>query len=410
MKRWTLAVLAMLATAWAADRPLTIVVAGPSTPAMVAELERLKSDNHAPLVIVQPSATELAQMAPRLGLAPADLPWVFVGTPEHIALGPGNVPALVRRVKSPATAADLMFARWAQLAQAPVSPDVQLLAEAFVPGKEVVLVAARTTAEADRLAAPLRQKCSVSHISTPQLPILVSGQDHPLLDPQDFLRLGFGDDALPCIGLIQMTQPPPGAGGLFEAGHPGRIVDGLLLRNVGNAEWAGDKILRAWAKASGTTLATDEATPTLEAASATPEVEETIVAGGPPVSVTPTAATPSGPVVTVPAGTSVKIRCLEDIDFKNGTRGTVVLFEAAQDVVVKGQVVIRAGARCDGLMREVEGSQGLLAVEIHYVQMVDGASVKVRGIPIIPVGADSILTRGTEFEVSTDAETTVRPR
>jgi hypothetical protein len=87
--------------------------------------------------------------------------------------------------------------------------------------------------------------------------------------------------------------------------------------------------------------------------------------------------------VTIPDGTRVAVQALEGVSSESAKMGQTIRFEVVRDVMVNGNVVIKAGAPAIGEVLKAEskravGREGTLWVGIRYATAVDGTHVPRR--------------------------------
>lgn len=147
-----------------------------------------------------------------------------------------------------------------------------------------------------------------------------------------------------------------------------------------------------------------------------------MVAGGAPT---------AGPVaaageVKVPDGTEVRLRLLDRLTSASAKVNDRVRFEAVENVMVDGKVVIAQGAQAVGTVFEANpkksfGRSGKLNFTIDAVRAVDGDNIRLRsskenkgdesfgkaGVVTILAGPFGALVRGKDVEIEAGTEYTI---
>ena len=87
-------------------------------------------------------------------------------------------------------------------------------------------------------------------------------------------------------------------------------------------------------------------------------------------------------VVVVPGGTHVPIRILGSVSSSTAKAGDTFQFQAADNVVEHGMIVIRSGAEGQGTIAQVDsaggnGHSGALGLSFDYVYAVDGGKIRL---------------------------------
>ena len=149
------------------------------------------------------------------------------------------------------------------------------------------------------------------------------------------------------------------------------------------------------------------------------------------------AASPSGSEVTLADGTEVTLRLLRAVSSASAKVEERVDFEAANEVVADGVVVIKKGAPAWGKVIQAKrkksfGRSGKLDFTIDYVKAVDGQNLNLRstreikgddsygkaGVVTLLAGPLGFLVKGknveidagTEYTIFLDGDRTIRPR
>lgn len=91
----------------------------------------------------------------------------------------------------------------------------------------------------------------------------------------------------------------------------------------------------------------------------------------------------AGRETTIPDGTEVRLRLLKPISSADVKAEDRIDFEAAEDVIVKGKVVIKKGSAGRGTVVEARkkrsfGRSGKLTFTIDYVKSVDDQNIRLR--------------------------------
>ena len=101
--------------------------------------------------------------------------------------------------------------------------------------------------------------------------------------------------------------------------------------------------------------------------------------------------------LTIPSGTPVTIRIDQDIDSKQFTAGSKVQASVVNDIVVSGQVLIRAGSPCDvnvisSKKAGIVGSPGSITISVNNVKAVDGKNVPITSAVMTEEGKSEVTT------------------
>lgn len=101
--------------------------------------------------------------------------------------------------------------------------------------------------------------------------------------------------------------------------------------------------------------------------------------------------------VTVPAGTPIPLTIDNLISSQTSIAGSQVFATVQRDVIVNGQVVIRSGARCIGIVTNatkagVVGSAGAISISITSVTAIDGTQVPLLHANTSAIGEDKLVT------------------
>ncbi|MBU1652979.1 hypothetical protein KKA00_12205, partial [bacterium] len=85
---------------------------------------------------------------------------------------------------------------------------------------------------------------------------------------------------------------------------------------------------------------------------------------------------------TIPAGTPVFVKIDHEISSKEYSAGSKVPVTVAHDVIVKGQVLIQAGAQCDAVVTSAQkagavGRAGRLTIQVNSVMSVGGTMIPI---------------------------------
>lgn len=146
---------------------------------------------------------------------------------------------------------------------------------------------------------------------------------------------------------------------------------------------------------------------------------------------------------SIPADTLIKIKLVTPLNSEMTKAGDIVKFQAAEDIIYNGKLIIAAGSPGEGIVTKVKGAQnfgrnGEIDVDFQQIQSFDGtnlktflgekakmeiknlayaASASVAGIALLgPVGIvggifvqgkDADLPAGTEAYIQTKEETTI---
>lgn len=146
---------------------------------------------------------------------------------------------------------------------------------------------------------------------------------------------------------------------------------------------------------------------------------------------------------SIPADTLIKIKLVTPLNSETTKAGDIVKFQAAEDIVYNGKLIIAAGSPGEGVVTKVKGAQnfgrnGEIDVDFQQIQSFDGTTLKtflgdkakmeiknlayaagasVAGIALLgPIGIvggifvqgkDIDLPAGTEAYIQTKEETTI---
>ncbi len=88
--------------------------------------------------------------------------------------------------------------------------------------------------------------------------------------------------------------------------------------------------------------------------------------------------------ITVPNGTVIPIRTVQQLSSDQLTLGQQVIFDVAMDVLVEGKPVILAGSTAYGSVQESKDGQmagiaGKLVIALNSVVAVDGTNISISG-------------------------------
>ena len=135
-------------------------------------------------------------------------------------------------------------------------------------------------------------------------------------------------------------------------------------------------------------------------------------------------------------GTIVEVMTTEPINSKTAEEGTTIYLEVADDVEVRGKIVIAAGSIVKGEITEASkakmlGKAGKLDFTIDYVKAIDGTNVRLRSnrsfegknkqggviaaaVLLSPValfvkGKDITIDKGKKFRVYVDKDYKIDP-
>lgn len=103
--------------------------------------------------------------------------------------------------------------------------------------------------------------------------------------------------------------------------------------------------------------------------------------------------------VEIPVGTLVTLSLTKDLSAKEAPVGTTVFLTVTQDVVVKGKVVIKAGATGTATVANSKeagylGTAGQLGITLISVQGVDGTQVPIAGSRMIEAKSSTVESAG----------------
>ena len=84
---------------------------------------------------------------------------------------------------------------------------------------------------------------------------------------------------------------------------------------------------------------------------------------------------------TIPADTLIKIKLVTPLNSETTKAGDVVKFQAAEDIVYNGKLIIAAGSPGEGVVTKVKGAQnfgrnGEIDVDFQQIQSFDGSNIK----------------------------------
>lgn len=134
----------------------------------------------------------------------------------------------------------------------------------------------------------------------------------------------------------------------------------------------------------------------------------------------------SGSALVIPDGTEIRLRLKHPVSSATAQEEDAVILEAADDVIVDGEVVIAAGAEAYGRVTDARprrgfGRRGKLDFTIDVVEAVNGANVPLRterslrggdrytkaGVVTLIAGPFGIFVKGKNVEVPAGAEYTL---
>ena len=207
------------------------------------------SKNHIPIARVP--ATQLRpEDFQRIGFSRESLPVVAlmkVSSSENLEGVWGNPPAIVRNVQAPEVAAQIILCRWAEYASVKLPPGLESVSQIYQPFRIFILNTAKDAETVRKTAEQLAKFKAAERITDKDLPVLSLVYGEGIMTAEDYTRLGFGPDALPAVGLVQMS----------DCGNPRAIVpDGALLRWSYSSSFVAREVLRQWAGLKNTSLKT----------------------------------------------------------------------------------------------------------------------------------------------------------
>jgi len=96
-------------------------------------------------------------------------------------------------------------------------------------------------------------------------------------------------------------------------------------------------------------------------------------------------------------GTVIRVKSLTDISSKTANEGDMLDFICLEDVLVKGKVVIREGARVSANVEDAEqakglGKQGSLKINFNYVRAIDDQKIPLRAVRGTVEGKNTVGT------------------
>lgn len=84
---------------------------------------------------------------------------------------------------------------------------------------------------------------------------------------------------------------------------------------------------------------------------------------------------------TIPADTLIKIKLVTPLNSETTKAGDIVKFQAAEDIIYNGKLIIAAGSPGEGVVTKVKGAQnfgrnGEIDVDFQQIQSFDGSNIK----------------------------------
>lgn len=141
---------------------------------------------------------------------------------------------------------------------------------------------------------------------------------------------------------------------------------------------------------------------------------------------------------TIPADTLIKIKLVTPLNSETTKAGDIVKFQAAEDIVYNGKLIIAAGSPGEGVVTKVKGAQnfgrnGEIDVDFQQIQSFDGSNIKtflgdkakleiknlayaagasVAGIAVLgPIGiVGGIFVQGKDVDLPTGTETYIQTK
>lgn len=97
--------------------------------------------------------------------------------------------------------------------------------------------------------------------------------------------------------------------------------------------------------------------------------------------------------VIIPAGTFVSVESTEDISSRDWGQGQKVPFKVSSDVIVGGQLVIRAGTQVEGTIKSLTERRGVgkpakMTIELNFTRAIDGTMISLSSCDITKVGKE----------------------
>jgi len=104
-----------------------------------------------------------------------------------------------------------------------------------------------------------------------------------------------------------------------------------------------------------------------------------------------------GQTIIVPSGTPVTIKIDQKVDSKTFPAGAKIQASIANDVVINGRVVIKAGALCNvsvvsSKKAGIVGSPGALTIQVNNVQAADGTIIPITNAVHSEEGKSQVVT------------------
>ena len=101
--------------------------------------------------------------------------------------------------------------------------------------------------------------------------------------------------------------------------------------------------------------------------------------------------------LVVPSGTPVTIKIDQDVNSKEFPVGSKIQASVANDVIIDGKVVIRAGSPCDVTVVSAKkagivGAPGAITVSVNYVKAVDGTNIPISSATKSEEGKSQVTT------------------
>jgi hypothetical protein len=101
--------------------------------------------------------------------------------------------------------------------------------------------------------------------------------------------------------------------------------------------------------------------------------------------------------LTIPAGTPVSITINQIVSSKTAPIGSKILASVANDVVINGKVVIKAGAPCNvsvltSKKAGIVGSPGSITISVNNVQAIDGTIIPIINAVHSDEGKSQVIT------------------
>lgn len=91
-----------------------------------------------------------------------------------------------------------------------------------------------------------------------------------------------------------------------------------------------------------------------------------------------------GEIVVIQNGTVVVVKTVGQLSSRQLSMGQTIILDVAQDVIINGKVVIKAGAPVYGIVQDAKGGQmagiaGKISIALNSTVAVDGTNIAISG-------------------------------